>query len=158
MNNKEKARILATITEEQWEAILNYPEKIQSSQQSNKVKEENDELELKVRRIIKKMGVPQHFMGYNYICDAVILVCKDEDIVHRNITTKLYPQIAKKYNIKWHKVERNIRTVIKVVFEKGNPEVTNKIFKDMYTEIQVSGKLTNAHFITVLAEYVKNNC
>ena len=50
-------------------------------------------------------------MGFDYLTDAVMM-CYEDDSLLKLKTKILYPQVAKKYNVQKHCVERNIRTLL----------------------------------------------
>ena len=52
--------------------------------------------EEKIMYALKVLGIPQHIKGYDYIGSAIELVMKDREYI-RQITTMLYPDIAKKH-------------------------------------------------------------
>ena len=128
--DKKTARILDTITQEQWRAILKV------AQQNLKVAPVSlSALEYKVLNTVKEMGVPPHFLGYKYLQEAIIMGCQDESYIHK-VTVIIYPTIAKKYNVTVASVERAIRHAIQTVFNSEDPEVCEvleKIFGDKYS-------------------------
>jgi len=157
MTTKEIALSLATVTEEQWEAILAIKhitrlpvtQELSSSNNQEKAGVNNEtELRLKVADLIKRMGVPPHILGYNYVQEAVILVYEDEEYMH-NIIKKLYPEIAKKYGTTGSRVERAIRNAFKSAYTKGNPKVLEDVFKTK------EHRLVNSYAIASIVEYIK---
>ena len=53
-------------------------------------------------------GVKPHLLGFTYLKDAIMLIFKNQEYQH-NITTMLYPEIAKYEKTTASKVERAIR-------------------------------------------------
>lgn len=54
---------------------------------------------------------PQH-EGFQMVIDAILLVYEDRSYLHKMITKRLYPDIAKMYNSTSARVERDIRFAI----------------------------------------------
>ncbi len=71
------------------------------------------------------------------------------DIIN-NITKKLYPSIADKFDTSSSKVERAIRHAIEVAWNRGKIENINSIFGiKVYT---ANDKPTNGEFIALVAD------
>jgi two-component system response regulator (stage 0 sporulation protein A) len=67
-----------------------------------------------------------------------------------NITKRLYPNIAEKYDTSSSKVERAIRHAIEVAWSRGKIENINNIFGiKIYT---ANDKPTNGEFIALVAD------
>ena len=56
-----------------------------------------------------RLGATANYRGFSYTAYAVLLL----------VTKWLYPDVAKRYGTNWKAVERNIRTVITVVWEQN---------------------------------------
>ena len=158
MNNiDEKARILASLTEEDWKVILSLSGEnitLNVSQVTEK-KLQNDtenveDLPVRIRRVLKEIGVPPNILGYKYLQEAIILVCEDEDSISQ-MTTKIYPTVAKRYSTTRHGVERCIRHAVELAFNNCcNKELLAEIFgKNMSNQ----SKPANSVFIAAMAEY-----
>lgn len=63
---------------------------------------------MSIRKFLREKGVKLTSKGFEYLVYAIEL-CKRDESYLRGITTKLYPQIAKKFNDKAGRVERAIR-------------------------------------------------
>ena len=64
-----------------------------------------------LRKFLLKCGFNPYLTGFDYLTDAVMM-CYDDDSLLKLKTKILYPEIAKKYNVQKHCVERNIRTLL----------------------------------------------
>ena len=73
----------------------------------------------KIKRLIRSLGIHATYRGYNYTVSAVLLALEDEDAL-LFISKTIYPAVAKMYQTNTSAVERNIRTVINVCWERGN--------------------------------------
>lgn len=110
------------------------------------------QVETEVERCIAELGVPRHFTGYHYLCEAVELVVEDHALLNR-ITKGLYPAIAAKFDTTPVKVERAIRHAIEITWARGNLDVINTLFA--YSVDQNKGKPTNSSFVARLADHVR---
>lgn len=68
--------------------------------------------------LLHRLGITANYEGYFYTAYAVSLVEKQPDRLLL-VTKWLYPDIAKQYNTTWQCVERNIRTVISLAWERN---------------------------------------
>ena len=98
--------------------------------------------------ILKKLGVPVSFKGYHYLRYGIELMINDMTLMGA-ICKKLYPAIAKEYNVSWQSVERGIRNAIENGWERGDKATKEKVFGVMtkYTP-------SNAEFIVTIADYI----
>ena len=108
--------------------------------------------ELKISEVLKELGVPANLVGYFYLKCAIELMVDDFSFVTQ-ITKKLYPAIARKFNVQTHCVERAIRHAIEVGWSRGNMELQSKIFG--YTIDAEKGKPTNTEFMSAVADWLK---
>lgn len=100
-----------------------------------------DELHLYIEKKIDKyytlFHVNRSLLGSEYLCEAIKLSFDDNSLLHRGLTTRLYPLIAQKYAVSPMQVERSIRNLIKVCFEKDDvcktfSEITDTPFTNKY--------------------------
>lgn len=101
--------------------------------------------------LLKRIGMPPHLVGYNYAATAIKL-CMDDPEFLRNITSWLYPTIAKKYNTTPSRVERAIRHATEVCFDRGDIDTIVAVFGN--TMSTMKGKLTNSEFIAASANEI----
>ena len=110
------------------------------------------DIETNITMHIQQLGVPAHIKGYQYIRDAITMVINDMDAIN-SITKILYPTVAKHFNTTPSRVERAIRHVIEVAWDRGNPDVLNDLFG--YTILSSKGKPTNSEFIAMIADKIR---
>ena len=115
---------------------------------SYRTREENDDLEAQVTKIIHQIGVPAHIKGYAYLRSAIIMVINNVDIIN-SVTKVLYPSVAKLYGTTASRVERAIRHAIEVAWDRGDLEGLDSFFG--YTVQNSRGPAPNA-------EYQKPRC
>ncbi|HEY5583820.1 MAG TPA: sporulation transcription factor Spo0A [Ruminiclostridium sp.] len=109
-------------------------------------------LEATVTSIIHEIGIPPHINGYRYIRDAVMMVVKDNDVIH-SVTKILYPSIARDHKTTPSRVERSIRHAIEVAWSKGDADKINSILGN--TVNRGKGKPTNSEFISMIANKLR---
>jgi len=109
-------------------------------------------LEVDITRVIHQMGVPAHVKGYQYLRDAIMLVCEEVNLMGA-VTKELYPMIAEKYNTTASRVERAIRHAIELAWDRGNVDLMNRYFG--YTINIERGKPTNSEFIAMIADKMR---
>lgn len=75
----------------------------------------------KIQAVLHSAGVYQHYYGYNYFLDAVLMAVEFPDRL-QSIRKEIYFPIAKKYNTTITNVERNLRTVRDALIKNGGVE------------------------------------
>ncbi|HHW11002.1 MAG TPA: sporulation transcription factor Spo0A [Firmicutes bacterium] len=100
---------------------------------------------------LKRLGVPAHYKGYQYLKEAVLMVIKDGELLNR-MTKGLYPAIAAKYGTSACQVERAIRHALEITWMRGDLAYIERLFS--YTVDAEKGKPTNSVFIASLAQRI----
>lgn len=106
----------------------------------------------KIVNILSKLGMPANIKGYKYVKQALLLCLKDQDY-YLHTTSKLYPSLAKKFNIKESCVEKAIRNAIELSWCRGDIEEQDRIFG--YTIDKNKGRPTNGEFFAQLINYLQ---
>lgn len=75
--------------------------------------------------LLHRLGITANHRGYFYAAYAVYLVEKQPERLLL-VTKWLYPDVARKYGTTWQCVERNIRTVIALAWER-KPEALGNL-------------------------------
>lgn len=110
------------------------------------------EIEREVTQILHKLRIPPHFKGYTYLREAILRCVADPSLVNE-VTKKLYPQIATKFETTRHRVERSMRFAIETASERGELDYLYQIMG--YTVDEKKGKPTNASFIAKIADQIR---
>ncbi len=105
-----------------------------------------------VEEMLISIGVPKRCTGFSYLVTGIGLVMNDFSYTG-HFTDKLYPCIAAIHSTKPSCVERNIRTAIDAVWDRGNTDLLSKIINCAITSKR--GVPTNSMFISILAEYIR---
>ena len=105
-----------------------------------------------LRQILLELGAPDHLLGHSYVIQAVLLVLHDRMYIN-NITFALYPQLAARFDTTAARVERAIRHLVEVTWDRGDLDVLMHYFGN--TVSPQKGKPTNGEFIARLTNVVK---
>ena len=116
------------------------------------VKEEIKDIKIKVTQTMLELGMPAHLRVYHYLREAICLTIEDMELVS-SITKLLYPEIAKRFHSTNDKVERAIRSVIEVGWQRGNEDVFEEILG--YSRVHCKERPTNSEFIVAIADKLR---
>ena len=100
------------------------------------------------------VGINPGLLGWDYLKVGVEMVYNDREYL-RNMTGKLYPDIAKEVGSTTSRVERAIRHAIESAFNNMAEDTRKKYFGNVVS--MNSGKVTNTTFIAVIVEHIQNN-
>lgn len=70
--------------------------------------------------LLSRLGVTANYRGFFQTAYAVQLCVEDPGRLQQ-LTSRLYPEVAKQYNTNWRAIERNIRNVSSVIWRKNRP-------------------------------------
>lgn len=104
-----------------------------------------------IERLIRSLGIGATYRGYRYLCYAVSLCLQDEEYL-LSISKLLYPKIAKEFNTTLSSVERDIRTVIQVCWDRGNKNLLQDIALH-----PLSSRPTAGEFLDILVAYIQHS-
>lgn len=104
-----------------------------------------------IERLIRSLGIGATYRGYRYLCYGVSLCLQDEEYL-LSISKLLYPKIAKEFNTTLSSVERDIRTVIQVCWDRGNKELLQDIALH-----PLCSRPTAGEFLDILVAYIQHN-
>lgn len=101
-----------------------------------------------IQHLVRSLGISGNYQGYRYLTYAIFLCLKDEDYL-LGVSKLLYPEIARNFQTTASSVERNLRTVINVCWERGNRDLLENI--SLYP---LSGKPTTAEFLDIITSHL----
>ena len=107
--------------------------------------------EHKIQRLVRTLGIGATYRGYRYLNYGIQLCMQDENYL-LSVSKLLYPQIAKEYQATSSSVERDIRTVINVCWEKGNRQLLEEI-----SLRPLSARPTSSVFLDILVDHLRQN-
>lgn len=76
---------------------------------------------LEIEMLIRSLGIGATYRGFRYLSYGIYLCIQDENYLLA-VNKLLYPQIARTFHTTCSNVERNIRTVIKICWDRGNKD------------------------------------
>lgn len=102
-----------------------------------------------IRNIVGSFGIPGNYLGFRYLVHAVSLGIEDEDNL-LFVTKRIYPIVAKEFQTNAACVERDLRTVVKICWERGNRELLND-----YAKYEMSSKPSTGEFIAIISNHIR---
>lgn len=100
--------------------------------------------------LLNRLGATANYVGFFYLAYAIRLAVEDPGRL-RLVTKCLYPDVAKYYGTKWTCVERNIRTIIAVMWD-SNPTLLAEV-----VGFPVSVRPRCARMVAILTAYCTRN-
>jgi len=98
--------------------------------------------------LIRSLGIGATYRGYRYLSYGIKLCIYNEDYL-LSISKLLYPEIAKTFHTTGSSVERDIRTVVKVCWERGNRSYLQELALH-----PLECKPTSGEFFDILVNYI----
>ena len=74
----------------------------------------------RIRRLLIQLGATPNYIGYRYLVEAICLSLVDPQNLEL-ITKKIYLEVATTYQTTGSAVERNIRTVLEIIWREQTP-------------------------------------
>lgn len=105
-----------------------------------------------IEDILVELGMPTNIRGFNYAAEAIRLAVEDEDIL-KDVTKRLYPDVANKFKTTASRTERAIRHSIERVWDRCDLETLDDYFGN--STDPGKGKTTNSQFISRIAKIVR---
>lgn len=127
----------------------NLEERLQDLMNIGPAVDANKALDEKIASIFISIGIPAHIKGYQFLREAVKLAVEEPEIISQ-ITKRLYPTIAQKFETSSSKVERGMRHAIEVAWNRGKIENINNIFG--FKVYGSNDKPTNSELIALIAD------
>ena len=104
---------------------------------------------IEIDRLIRTLGIGATYRGYRYLSYGVYLCLQDENYL-LSVSKLLYPEIAHAFSTTSCSVERDIRTVVKVCWERGN-----KVYLQELAMNSLNERPTCGEFIDILVGHIK---
>lgn len=107
-----------------------------------------NELRKIISDYLNNLGISTNYLGFNYIKEIVVKVIEDRRRL-KSFNSKIYPQLAIKYNTPVINIERNIRNAINAINAQKNDELYKDIMNFAHNRVP-----SNKQFITWLVEKI----
>lgn len=107
------------------------------------------ELLEEIYTLLYRLGATANYSGFFHASSAILMAAREPQRLLRAVDC-LYCEVATQYRTNWHAVERNIRTLISVIWER-NPALLGE-----YAGCPLPAKPTPACFISILAAQLSN--
>ena len=93
--------------------------------------------------VLRALGITPNYAGYFQTVDAVVL-CAEAPERLTQITKQVYMEVGKRYGVKWPAVERNIRTVARIAWER------NRALLEEMVGCELSSRPFSSQFVAAL--------
>ena len=112
----------------------------------------DNSLQTTITKMLHELGIPSHIKGYQYIREGISILYDDPNMIG-NITKKLYPELAKRYDTTTSRVERAMRHAIEVGWIRSDWKMTEDLFGQSVDFDKA--KPTNSEFLVTLADKLR---
>lgn len=103
-----------------------------------------------INKLLLRLGASKNYTGFNHTAYALYLCVRKPDYLLAT-TKQLFPCVAKHYGTTWSAVERNIRTIISVVWKNNRPLL------DELALFPLAEKPSSTHFLAILSMSLQIN-
>lgn len=104
--------------------------------------------EKSIRQLLRRLGATGTYVGFEYVVYCTSLAIENRTAI-QYVTKGVYVDAAKRFRTSVKCVERNIRTVITLIWEHGDRELLDDIAGRTLAE-----RPKGSAFIDMLADYV----
>lgn len=105
-----------------------------------------------ITKVMLKLGMPAHLRGYHYMREAISMTVDNMELVG-SVTKLLYPEIAKRFHTTDTKVERALRNIIEISWERGCESLLEEMMG--YSREYGMKRPTNSEFIAAMADKIR---
>jgi two-component system response regulator (stage 0 sporulation protein A) len=114
---------------------------------------EEERIRQNISSLFLRIGIPAHLLGFRFAQDAIAMLV-DDPMLMKNRTKVLYPVIAERHHTSAFCVERAIRHVIALTWERGIAERYRKERGGSSLHLPLD-RPTSGEFIALMAEYFR---
>lgn len=107
---------------------------------------------VKISKVLKDLGISPSLRGFDYLKEAIERTMADRTLL-RKVTSRLYPNIAEKFDTTGSRVERAMRHAIECGIGRGDLQLMEAVFG--YVISPEKGKATNSEFIACVVDYME---
>ncbi len=110
-----------------------------------------------ISSLFLRIGLPVHLLGFRFAQEAVFMLVENPELM-KNRTKVLYPVIAEKHHTNAFSVERAIRHVITLTWERDIAAKFDREYGQAMRLHLPADKPTSGEFIALIAEYLRPRC
>lgn len=109
----------------------------------------------RITDVLRELDIRTGTRGYDYIIESVKKSLENRNFLRAGITKQVYPYLAKKFNTKPLRVERDIRHAIEASWERGeqNKQTLQKFFG--YSDSKNVNRPTNGQFLSTIVNQIR---
>lgn len=115
--------------------------------------DERKQITHRISSLFMRIGLPAHLRGFKFARYAIACVVKEPALID-NRTKVLYPMVAKEFETSTFCVERAIRHVITLTWDRGIAARYEKTQSESTALHLPQDKPTSGEFIALVAEYI----
>lgn len=94
--------------------------------------------------LLRRLGATANYKGFSYAAYAMAL-CAEQPELLLLVTKDLYPAVARQYRTTWKAVERNIRTVVTMIWTRNPAQL------DLVAGGPLEARPSSAEFLAITA-------
>ena len=110
-----------------------------------------EQYEKETQKVLRQLGTNGSYLGFYYVAFGTAKSIENPELL-TYICKGLYTEIAEHFCVNTKNVERNIRTIVNIIWEHGDRVLLNEIFGKELTD-----KPKNAEFMDAFSNYILNN-
>lgn len=104
---------------------------------------------MSAEELLRNLGVTGNLKGFRYAVYMIELTKQDPSLV-TGLTKNLYRDTAKRFHVTPASVERNLRTVVKICWNRGDRDLLSKV-----AGMRLTYQPTNGMFLDMTANYLR---
>lgn len=101
-------------------------------------------------KLLRQCGFSCRYRGYLELLECIHIVLANENRLLR--ITEVYAEAAKKFDISWSGIEKNIRTSLTRAWDRGAKEQMEQLFGGVFYETPTVGET-----IEMFVEYIRDH-
>ncbi len=103
--------------------------------------------------LLHKLGIHKMYKGCEYLLTAISFIAENETS-YSPITKILYVEIAKTHKTSSLCVERNLRSIIEIIWREHSDDL---LLEEIFSEHYLNNRPSNMEFLSRLYQYIKHS-
>ena len=109
-----------------------------------------EQYDKEAQKVLRQLGANGSYLGFYYVAFGIAKSIRNPELL-TYICKGLYAEIAEHFHVDVKNMERNIRTVVNLIWKHGDRDLLNEIFGKELTD-----KPKSAEFMDALSQYILN--